>query len=209
MCCKRLAENTKRKNEAKNRHLRTIAQICWDISLQLRHVSAFGKKLVKQQYVLHMYPQYCELRPINCWDLLASLGHPSKFWWVSHLAFVSAATSLTGGQPNFAQYLVISWAATLYIHFRGLLPLTEFCRVENSSYVQVLRSRILAALLHGTPAAGVSQTLRHGTRNGVTQLSQWSPILFGRVAITLDIGPHSSCFFVSAILNFFCKSHSL
>jgi len=40
------------------------------------------------------------------------------------------------------------------VHFRGLLPLTEFCHVQNSLYVQVLRSPILAALLHDTPAAG-------------------------------------------------------
>ena len=43
----------------------------------------------------------------------------------------------------------------------GILPI----------HVQVLRSPILAALLHGTPAAGVSQASRHGTRNGITQLS--------------------------------------
>jgi len=42
--------------------------------------------------------------------------------------------------------------------------------VQNSLYVQVLRSLILPALLHGTPAAGVSQTLRRGTRNGITEL---------------------------------------
>jgi len=52
-----------------------------------------------------------------------------------------------------------------YIYtFGGSCPLTEFCPVQNSLYVQVLRSRILAALLHGTPAAGVSQTLRRGAR---------------------------------------------
>jgi len=39
---------------------------------------------------------------------------------------------------------------------RGSCPLTEFCQLQNSLYVQVLRSPILAALLHGTPAAGVS-----------------------------------------------------
>ena len=50
--------------------------------------------------------------------------------------------------------------------------LTEFCPVQNSLYVQVLRSPILAALLYGTPAAGISQTLRRGTRNGITELSQ-------------------------------------
>jgi len=36
---------------------------------------------------------------------------------------------------------VLGW----YIHFWGLLPLTEFCHVQNSLCVQVLRSAILAA----------------------------------------------------------------
>jgi len=38
----------------KNRHLGTIPQLCQAISSQLRHVSTIGKKLVKQQYLLHM-----------------------------------------------------------------------------------------------------------------------------------------------------------
>ena len=58
MCCTRLAENTGRKNVAKNRHLRTIAQLCRAISAQSRHVSTIGKKLVKLQYLLHMSSQY-------------------------------------------------------------------------------------------------------------------------------------------------------
>jgi len=73
------------------------------------------------------------------------------------------------------------------------LPLTEFCYVQNSLYVQVLRSSILSALLHSTPAAGVIQTLWRGTRNGITELSQTAPprpIFFGREAITSGIGPH-------------------
>ena len=50
------------------------------------------------------------------------LGHPSKFQRVSRLAFVTAATSLTGGQSNFARCLAGSClAATLCIHFRVLL----------------------------------------------------------------------------------------
>jgi len=71
-----------------------------------------------------------------------------------------------------------------YIHCRGLLPLTEFYHVQNSLYAQVL-----TALLHGTPSTGVSQTLRRGTRNGITELSQRAPPIFGRAAITLGIGP--------------------
>jgi len=71
-----------------------------------------------------------------------------------------------------ARCLAVSCAGTLHMYiFRGLLPLTEFCQVPNSVYVQVLRSPILAALLHGTLIqstrssaytlkVGVSQTLR-------------------------------------------------
>jgi len=36
----------------------------------------------------------------------------------------------------------------------GSCPVTEFCQLQNSLCVQVLRSPILAALLHGTPAVG-------------------------------------------------------
>jgi len=64
--------------------------------------------------------------------------------------------------------------------------------VPNSLCVKLLRSPILAALLHGTPAAGVSQTLRCGTINGITELSQRAPPIFGWAAITLGISPHSS-----------------
>jgi len=48
----------------------------------------------------------------------------------------------------------------LYI-FGGCYPVTEFCQVQNSLCVlQVLRSPILAVLLHGTRAVAASQTLR-------------------------------------------------
>jgi len=107
------------------------------------------------------------------------------------------ATSLTGGQPNFARSLAVSWAGTLYIRFWGLLRPDKFCPVQSSLCVQVLRSPILTALLHSTPATGVSQTLRRGTRNGTTELLQRALPVFGWAAITLGIGPHSSLIGVS------------
>jgi len=48
-----LAENTRRKNDAKIRHMRIIAQSCRAISSQLRQ-STIGKKLVKQQYLINV-----------------------------------------------------------------------------------------------------------------------------------------------------------
>jgi len=46
MCCTWFAGNTGRKNDAKNRHLSTIAQLCWAVSSQLRHISTIGKNLL-------------------------------------------------------------------------------------------------------------------------------------------------------------------
>jgi len=83
---------------------------------------------------------------------------------------------------------------TLYTFLGGFCPLTEFCQVQNSLYVQVLRSPILSALLHGTQPAGVSEILRRGTRNGIVELSQRVPPIFGWAATTFDIGPHSSLY---------------
>jgi len=37
------------------------------------------KKLVKQQYLPHMFLQYGKLRPTSGWDRFVSLGHPTNF----------------------------------------------------------------------------------------------------------------------------------
>jgi len=101
-------------------------------------------------------------------EIGSGLWHPSKFQRVSRLAFVTGATSLTRGQPNFAVCTMfgrlLGWY-TIYI-FSGALSLAKSCHVQNSVYVQVLRSPILAALLHGAPAVGISQTLRRGAHYG-------------------------------------------
>jgi len=50
-----------------------------------------------------------------------------------------------------------------YIYsFGGSCPIAEFCQVQNSLCVKVLHSPILAALLLGTRAVCISQTLLHG-----------------------------------------------
>jgi len=85
--------------------------------------------------------------------------------------------------PGLVQYIYI---------FGGLCFLTEFRQVQISLCIQVVHSPILPALLQGTPAASISQTLWCGTRNGITELAQTAPPIFGWAAITLGIGPHSS-----------------
>jgi len=51
-------------------YLSVCLSVCLSIYLsiylsQLRRISTIGKKLVKQQYLLHMSPQYGELRPTS------------------------------------------------------------------------------------------------------------------------------------------------
>jgi len=76
----------------------------------------------------------------------------------------------------------------------GSCTLTEFWQLQNSLCVEVFRSPILPVLLHSTRAMGVSQSLWHGTRNGITDPSQRVLPIFGRAAMTLGIGPHSGTF---------------
>jgi len=95
-CCTRVAGNAGRKNDAKNRHLGTIAQ--------LGHVSTIGKKLVKQQYLgPYMSSHYTvNFGPPAAEIGLASLGHPCKFQRLLRLGSFTARQSSSGRQPNFA-----------------------------------------------------------------------------------------------------------
>jgi len=156
--------NTGRKESQKIRQLRTIAQFCWAVSLQLRHVSTIGK-IVKQQYLLHTFSQYGELRSISGSDRFTSLGHRSKFQRVSRVGFVTVRRRRSPRPTTLCtmfDYLLRWYTIYIYTFSRAIaLWLTEFCQVQNSLYVKVLRSPILAALLHGTPAklCGVVQEM--------------------------------------------------
>jgi len=109
--------------------------------------------------------QYGELWPTNGSDWLASLGHPNKFKWVLHLGFVTAPTSLSGGQPN-ARCLAVSWAGTLYIHFWGLLPPNGI--LQDAEFT--LCPSLAFSCIGSVTAWHLSQTLLHGTRTGITEL---------------------------------------
>jgi len=131
------------------------------------------KKLVKQQYLFQTSSHYGEIWPISSWGQFTSLGTPANFNGFDVLASLlpwRRSTDVNHCQPNFARCLAVSLAGTLYILFLGLLPLREFCQVQNSVCVQDLGSPILAALLHSIWAVSVSQTLLCGTRNGIKEL---------------------------------------
>ena len=60
-----------------------------------------------------------------------------------------------------------------YIHFRGLLPLAEYCPVQNWLYLQVLRSPILAALYCTTLQQRASAKLRGVQQRAPPIFSRW------------------------------------
>ena len=165
MRCTRPVENTGCKNSAKkspSAHHRTTLSA---ISSQVRHVSTIGKKLVKQQYLLHVSSQYGERRPLTAEIGWGVLGTPANFKgfasWLRYCTDVAQRRSTTLC-TIFGRLL--GWYIIYKLTFwGGSCPLTAFCQVQNSLCVQVLRYSILAALLHGNRAVGVSQTLRRGT----------------------------------------------
>ena len=132
MCCTRLGENTGHKNRKK---IAICAPLHNFVGLCLRNWGMYrqSEKSVKQQYLLHMFSQYGDLRLISGWDQFTSLGHPTKFQWVSGFGFVTASTSLNGGQPNFARCLAVSWAGMLWnIGERKTWTCSQFCTGQNS-----------------------------------------------------------------------------
>jgi len=148
MCCARLAENTGRKNDAKNRHLRTIAQFCRAISSQLRHMSTIGKN-VKQQFLLHMShnmvnfgPLATEIGPVvwgtpanfNGFRVLAALlygtvvvGVSQSLWrWTEGATYIRQGGHHVGHWPTFLVYIGADPSTTLW-------GPTEMVRAEDRS----------------------------------------------------------------------------
>jgi len=193
MCCTWFAENTGCKNDAKNRTLRTIAQICQAIrSSQLRHASTIGKQVLNNNI-----SSRCPYNMVNFGPLTAEIGWrvwgtPANFNGFRVLASLLQRRRST--EVNRTLHDV--WPSpglVHYVHFWGLLPVTEFCHVQNSLCVLVLRSHIIAALLHGTGAVGVSQILRRGTRNRITKLSLL--VIFNRGQHLYSEGSHTPAFY--------------
>ena len=109
--------------DAKNHHLRTIAQCCRIVCLQLRHVSTIRKKNLLNSNISSTCPHNTvNFRPLTAEIDWRVFGAPQQISTVSCLGFVTAPKSLNGRQPNSVQCLAVSWAGTLYIHFWGLLP---------------------------------------------------------------------------------------
>jgi len=106
--------------------------------------------------------------------------------FVFRLRQLTAATSLTGGHPNFARRLTVSWAGTAYrpIHFRGLLltdgilSRAKFILRPGLAFCYSCKRYCTALQERGQPKFAALHRGRH--------------LRFGRAATTLGIGPDSS-----------------
>ena len=184
MCCTRLAEIQDAKITQKSRHLRTIAQLCRAISLQLRHISTIGKSLLNSNISSTCPHNMVNVRPLTAeigWRVWGTPANFNGFRVLASLLYQRRSTEVN-------QTLHDVWPSRGLLHYYGYCPITEFCQMQHSYCVQVL------ALLHNTRAVWVSQTLRRVTRKGIRELSLVPPPIFRRAAITLGIGPHSSLF---------------
>ena len=74
----------------------------------------------------------------------------------------------------------------VFVFVFGRKYVAVFVFVSVSFSAENVKS-VFGRSLHGSPAAGVSQSLRRGTRNGITEHSQRAPSIFGRAVITLGI----------------------
>ena len=101
------------------------------------------------QNIVNVDPLTAEIR----WRVWATLGHFSGF-----RILASSLHRRRAMQVN--QTLHNVWPSPRLVHYIYTCPLKEFCQVQNLLCVQVLRYPILAALLYGTRAVGISPTLQ-------------------------------------------------
>jgi len=148
-----------------------------------------SKKNVKLQYILHMSHNM-----VNFGQLAPEIGLPD--WGISAnfngfrllASLLHRRRSPEANQTLHDVWPSPVWAGTLYILFSKLLSPKGIL----SGAKLTLRPSLALSYI-GTRALDVSRTLRHGTRNGIKELSPRAPPIFGRAAITLRIGLLSSC----------------
>jgi len=152
------------------------------------------KKIVKQQYLLHMFSQYGELRPTSGWHCFVSFGALQQIS-TGFASWLRYCSDVTQGKPTklctMIDHLLGWYTISLYTFSRALASWRNFalCKTHFTfkSCVLLYWQCYCTALQQWASAK-----LRRGTRNGIRELSQRALPIFGWAAITLGIGPHSS-----------------
>jgi len=140
MCCTRLAENTGRKNWPSAHHRTTLSgYIC------------ATKPCIDSQKKNSNISSTCPQNMLNFGLLTAETGWrvwgtPANFNWVRVLASLLQRRRST----KVHQTLHDIWLSAGLLYYMYTCPLTEFCQVQNSLCIQVLRFPVLAALAYCT-----------------------------------------------------------
>jgi len=130
MCCTRLARNAGRKKSPSGHHRTTLSGYIFGTKERIDN----RKKIVKQRYVLHVFTQYGELRPIS------ELRHVSTI----------GKKLLSNDRYSTCPYNMVNFS----------LLTAEICWRAWSTPANFNGFRVLAALLHGTLVVGVSRSLQ-------------------------------------------------
>ena len=150
--CTRLADNIGRKNYAKNRHLHHLT-ICRAIYSQLRHLSTIGESLLKSiifstcpHNMVNFGPLTAEIG-LEVWGSLADFN---GFRALGSLLHQRRSTDINQTLHDVWRHIgLLHYTIGLYTFPETVASSRNFSQVQNSLCVQVLRSPILAALLHG------------------------------------------------------------
>jgi len=108
--CMRLAENTGPKNSPSGHHRTTLSGYIFATNARIDN----PKKLVRQQYLLHMSSQYGELRPTNGWDRLPVWGTQAHFNGFHVLAALLHCTVVMG-----VSHTLQHWTRGCYLYSAG------------------------------------------------------------------------------------------
>ena len=157
MCCMQLAGNTGCKKSPSGHHRTTLSGWIFATKACIDNPKKAFQKAISPPDV----PTICQTSGPLAAEIVYQFEALHQISAVSRVGFITAATSLNGGQPNFARCLAISLAGTVHIHFWGLLPRNGILIGAKFTLRPGLALSYISALLHGTRVVGISQTLRH------------------------------------------------
>ena len=194
--------------DTKNCHPHTIVQLCQAISLQLRHILTIWKKLVRQQYLLHMFSQYGELTAEIDWWVWGSPATFDRFRIFASLLHRHYSMEVNQTLPDV-------WLSPGLVHYIytlwGSCTVTEFskCKIyfAPNSWVLLYWQHYCMALEQWASAKLCSVVHGMELRNfRSSSFSTEDATYIPRAAITLGIGLHST-FLISNSLTINCVTN--
>ena len=187
MCCTCLAGNAGSKNRQNSLSaLSTIAQLCQAMSSQLKHVSAIGKKIVKQRYliqVFHNMANFGSLTAEIAWRVWATAANFNGYR-------VLALLLQRRRSPEANQTLHDVWPSPGLVHSvyisRGLLPPDGILPGAKFTLRPSLALSYIVSITAWHSTSGRQRNFAaYGTRNGITELSS-----FAEGATYIRLGGH-------------------